>query len=69
MGPLEWDDSVVSSDLAKMKQSFGFNTVCLDHEVSQAIDRDWYWLDREYQLANKNKMSVLPWLQLQAVAE
>lgn len=64
--PWKSDDASLSADLAKIK-SLGFNTVCLDHEVSQAIDRDWYWLDREYKLVAKENMYILPWLQLQAV--
>jgi hypothetical protein len=63
--PWKSDDAALSADLAKIK-SLGFNTVCLDHEVSQAIDRDWYWLDREYKLVGKENMYILPWLQLQA---
>jgi len=64
--PWKTDDAVVTGDLKKMKD-LGFNTVCLDHEASQAVDRDFYWLDREYKLAGQEKMSILPWLQLQAV--
>ena len=64
--PWKSDDAVVTADLRKMKE-IGFNTVCVDHEVSQAIDRDWYWLDREYKLAAAEKLAVLPWLQLQCV--
>ncbi len=64
--PWKTDDAVVSGDLKKMKE-IGFNTVCLDHEVSQAVDRDFYWLDREYKLAGQEKMFILPWLQLQSM--
>lgn len=64
--PWKSDDAAVVNDFKKMKE-IGFNTVCLDHEVSQAVDRDFFWLDREYKLANQEKMAVLPWLQLQAV--
>jgi len=64
--PWKTDDAAVTADLKKMKE-IGFNTVCLDHEVSQAIDREWYWLDREYKLAGREKIYILPWLQLQAV--
>jgi hypothetical protein len=64
--PWKSDDALVTGDLKKMKE-LGFNTVCLDHEVSQAVDREFYWLDREYKLAAQEKMSILPWLQLQAV--
>jgi len=64
--PWKTDDAAVTADLCKMKE-IGFNTLCLDHEVSQAIDREWYWLDREYKLAGQEKMNILPWLQLQAV--
>lgn len=64
--PWKSDDAAISSDLRKMKE-LGFNTVCLDHEASQANDREFYWLDREFKLAAQEKMSVLPWLQLQAV--
>jgi len=64
--PWKSDDAAVTADLKKMKE-IGLNTICVDHEVSQAIDRDWYWLDREYKLAAAEKMCVLPWLQLQCV--
>ena len=64
--PWKSDDAAVTADLKKMKE-IGLNTICVDHEVSQAIDRDWYWLDREYKLATAEKMSILPWLQLQCV--
>ena len=64
--PWKSDDAVVTADLRKMRE-IGFNTICVDHEVSQAIDRDWHWLDREYKLAAAEKISVLPWLQLQCV--
>ena len=64
--PWKSDDAALTADLQKMRD-IGFNTVCLDHEVSQALDREWYWLDREYKLAGQEKMSVLPWLQLQCV--
>ncbi|HUV04400.1 MAG TPA: beta-galactosidase [Armatimonadota bacterium] len=64
--PWKTDDAAVTADLRKMRE-IGFNTLCLDHEVSQAVDRAWYWLDREYKLAGQEKMFILPWLQLQAV--
>lgn len=64
--PWKSDDAAVSADLRKVKD-IGFNTLCLDHEVSQAIDREWYWLDREYKLAGEQNMCILPWLQLQSV--
>lgn len=64
--PWKTDDDIVTADLRKMND-LGFNTICLDHEVSQAVDREWYWLDREYRLAGKENMAILPWLQLQAV--
>lgn len=64
--PWKTDDSAITNDFRTMK-SIGFNTVALDHEVSQAVDKDWYWLDREYKLAEQEKMQILPWLQLQGV--
>lgn len=64
--PWKSDDAAVTSDLQKMKE-LGFNTICVDHEVSQAIDRDWYWLDREFRLAGAQGMYILPWLQLQGL--
>jgi len=63
--PWKSDDGIVSADLNTMK-GLGFNTICVDHEVSQAVDREWYWLDREYKLADQQNMRVLPWLQLQS---
>lgn len=64
--PWKSDDAVVTSDLKKMS-GIGLNTVCLDHEASQALDKDWYWLDREFKLVGQEKMYVLPWLQLHSV--
>lgn len=64
--PWKSDDDAISTDLKRLKE-LGFNTICVDHEVSQAIDREWYWLDREYELAAQEGMYVLPWLQLQSV--
>ncbi|MHB1001807.1 MAG: beta-galactosidase [Armatimonadota bacterium] len=64
--PWKSDDAAVTADLKKMS-GLGINTVCLDHEVSQALDNEWAWLDREYKLAGQEKMYVLPWLQLHGV--
>ena len=64
--PWKSDDAAVTSDLKKMN-SLGLNTVCLDHEVSQGLDKDWYWLDREFKLVGQEKMYILPWLQLHSV--
>ncbi|MCL6519743.1 MAG: beta-galactosidase [Armatimonadetes bacterium] len=64
--PWKSDDAILAAELKKIKD-LGFNTICVDHEVSQAVDRDWYWLDREYKLAGQEKVYILPWLQLQAV--
>ncbi len=63
--PWKSDDAAVTKDLQRLRE-IGFNTICVDHEVSQAVNRDWFWLDREYKLAGQEKVSVLPWLQLQA---
>ncbi|HEY3299037.1 MAG TPA: hypothetical protein VGK34_10310, partial [Armatimonadota bacterium] len=62
--PLKSSDTALSADFQKIK-CLGFNTVCVDHEVSQAIDNDWGWISREYKLAGEQKVSILPWLQLQ----
>ena len=64
--PWKSDDAALTADIQKIK-GLGFNTLCLDHEVSQAVDREWYWLDREYKLAGQEKVYILPWLQLQCV--
>ncbi len=64
--PWKSDDAAITADLQKMK-SIGINTVFLDHEVSQALDMDWYWLDREYKLVGQENMKILPWLQLHSV--
>ena len=63
--PWKSDDAAVTADLHRMRE-LGFNTVCVDHEASQAVDREWYWLDREYELARQENMCILPWLQLQS---
>jgi hypothetical protein len=62
--PWKSDDAAVSTDLGQIK-GLGFNTLLLDHEVSQAMDNDWGWIDRDYKLAGQQKLSILPWLQLQ----
>lgn len=64
--PWKSDDAALTADLVKMKD-LGLNTVCVDHEVSQAIDREWYWLDREYKLVGREGMFILPWLQLHSL--
>lgn len=64
--PWKSDDAALAMDLKQLKD-LGFNTVCVDHEVSQAVNLDWKWLDREYKLAGQEKVFVLPWLQLQSV--
>ena len=64
--PWKSDDVAFTKDIRLIKD-LGFNTICVDHEVSQAINRDWYWLDREYRLAGEEGMRVLPWLQLQSM--
>lgn len=64
--PWKSDDAAVVKDFQRLK-ALGFNTICVDHEVSQAINLDWQWLDREYKLAGQEKIYVLPWLQLQSV--
>lgn len=64
--PWKSDDAALAKDLKRLKE-LGFNTICVDHEVSQAINRDWHWLDREYKLAGQEKIQILPWLQLQSV--
>lgn len=64
--PWKSDDTAITADLKKMS-SLGLNTVCIDHEVSQALDKDWYWLDREFKLVGQEKMYILPWLQLHSV--
>ncbi|MHB1457356.1 MAG: beta-galactosidase [Armatimonadota bacterium] len=64
--PWKSDDATVTADLKKMS-SLGLNTVCLDHEASQALDKDWFWLDREFKLVGQEKMYILPWLQLHSV--
>jgi|GEM_PF-1271995 len=61
--PWKSDDAALIKDLKRIKE-LGFNTICVDHEVSQAIDRDWYWLDREYRASAQEKIYILPWLQL-----
>lgn len=63
--PWKIDDAAVTKDLQRIRE-LGFNTICVDHEVSQAVNKDWFWLDREYKLAGQEKVYVLPWLQLQA---
>lgn len=64
--PWKNDDAAITADLKKMS-SLGLNTVCLDHEASQALDKEWFWLDREFKLVGQEKMFVLPWLQLHSV--
>lgn len=64
--PWKTDDAAFSNDLERLKE-LGFNTICVDHEVSQAADSEWHWLDREFGLAGKEGMYILPWLQFQCV--
>lgn len=64
--PWKSDDAAIVKDFQRLKE-LGFNTVCVDHEVSQSINLDWQWLDREYKLAGQEGIYILPWLQLQSV--
>lgn len=63
--PWKSDDAALSADMKKIKD-LGFNTICVDHEASQAVDNDFGWLNREYKFAAQQNLFILPWLQLQA---
>jgi len=62
--PWKSDDSALAGDLKKIKE-LGFNTICVDHESSQAVDNEWGWINREFKLARAENLYILPWLQLQ----
>ncbi|MBO4548620.1 MAG: hypothetical protein J5758_05320, partial [Abditibacteriota bacterium] len=50
--PWHSDDARVMSDLREIR-AMGCNTIFLDSEWSQMIDRDWFWLDRGHRLAKE----------------
>ena len=59
--PWKSDDEAILRDFARLKD-LGFNTICVDHEWSQAIDGDWRLLDREHRLARQAGLQIIPWL-------
>lgn len=61
--PWKSDDHRILDDFQRLKE-LGFNTICVDHEWSQAIDGDWRWLDREHRLAKQAGLQIIPWLSL-----
>jgi hypothetical protein len=61
--PWKSDDDAIRRDLGLLK-SKGINTLLVDHEWSQAIDRDWFLLDRGHRLAREAGMGIVPWLSL-----
>lgn len=66
--PWRTSDQAVADDL-QMLRGMGVNTVCLDHEWSQAIAGDWRWLDREHRLAKQAGMGIIPWLSLKSFGD
>ena len=61
--PWKSDDQAVLRDLQRLRD-MGINTLLVDHEWSQAIDGNWRWLDRTFDLAAKAGLQVVPWLSL-----
>ena len=61
--PWHSDDARVLKDLREIR-AMGCNTIFLDSEWSQMIDRDWFWLDRGHRLAKEAGLEILPWLSL-----
>jgi hypothetical protein len=59
--PWRSSDDALRADFRRLR-SMGFNTLLVDHEWSQAIDRDWFWLDRTHDIAMETGMFILPWL-------
>jgi len=63
--PWKGDDQAILTDMRRLRQ-MGVNTLLLDHEWSQAIDRNWHWLDRSHRLAKQTGMTIIPWLSLKS---
>ena len=63
--PWKGDDKAIVNDLRRLR-TMGVNTVLLDHEWSQALDRKWHWLDRSHRLAKETGMVIVPWLSLKS---
>jgi len=61
--PWKSDDQAVLRDLQRLRE-MGFNTLLVDHEWSQAIDGNWRWLGRTFDLAARANLQVVPWLSL-----
>jgi len=59
--PWKSEDAAVLADLMRLRQ-MGINAIGVDHEASQAMDRDCFWLDREHRLAKAAGVAILPWL-------
>lgn len=61
--PWKSDDTAVLEDFRALR-SMGVNTVLLDQEWTQAIDGNWKWLDRDFELAKEAGIRIMPWLSL-----
>lgn len=66
--PWKSGDDAIRRDFARLRQ-MGVSVVFCDHEWSQAIDRDWFWLDREHRLAREAGLVIVPWLSLKTFAD
>lgn len=61
--PWKSDDNAILNDFRRLR-AMGINTLLLDQEFSQAIDGNWKWLARDFELANQAGLNIVPWLSL-----
>lgn len=66
--PWKSSKNEIRRDLKRLRE-VGVNTLCLDHEPQQAFDGNWRWIDRAYSLAKEEGMKIIPWLEVQCVAD
>ena len=60
--PWKSSDAAVLADMKRLA-ALGVNTLLIDTQPSQAMDRDWHWLDRTHALAREAGLSVLGWME------
>ncbi len=66
--PWKGDDQAILRDMTRLRHMH-VNTLLIDHEWSQALDRDWHWLDRSHRLAKQTGTKIVPWLSLKSWAD
>lgn len=60
--PWKSSDAAVAADMKRLA-ALGVNTLLVDTQPSQAMDRDWHWLDRAHAMARESGLSILGWME------